>query len=84
MRQKISIGPGQPERDAELVEITESQERWSEYKLSDGTVLRLKPVALEVWRLDDAWDAEGNPQYFFKSAGVMSVNAPANLKKKVQ
>lgn len=84
MRQKVIPGPGQPEHEAELVEVVESKERWSEFSLSDGSTIRMRQIITEVWRLEDAWDAEGNPQYFIKSAGIMIVNAPDNLKRKVQ
>jgi len=84
MRRKISIAPNQPPRDAELMEVDESSETWCTYKLSDGTTLKIKQVAMEIWRIIDAFDPEGNPQYFVKSAGVMSVIAPEELRKKVE
>ncbi len=84
MRAKISPGPGQPARDAESVEIEESKEAWNEYRLTDGSVIRFKPVVTEIWRLEDQYDQEGNPQYVVKSAGVMTVNSPESLKKRLQ
>lgn len=82
MRQKITL-PGQTSpKDAELVEVEESREGWSEYKLADGAKLRLKPVVMEVWRILDEFDPEGNPQYFVKSAGILTVLAPEELKRK--
>ena len=83
-RQKISPAPGQPPQDAELVEIEKSTENWNEYTLSDGTVVRLKQVLLEAWRMLDLYDPEGNPQYVLKAAAIPNIRAPAELKKKVQ
>jgi hypothetical protein len=83
-RQKISPGPGLPPQDAELVEIEKSTESWNEYTLADGTIIRLKQVLLEAWRMLDLYDQEGNPQYVLKSAGIPHIRAPAELKKKVQ
>lgn len=83
MRQKITI-PGQPEpKEAELIDLEESKEGWSEYKLADGVTIRLKQVVTEVWRILGEFDVEGNPQYFVKSVGVMNVLAPEDMKKKV-
>ena len=79
---KISPGPGLPEHDAELMEITKSDEKWNVYVLDDGTELRMRTILLEVWRLLGVYDNEGNPQYVIKGQGATTVNAPANLKKK--
>jgi len=82
MRQKISVAPGQPPKEAELVDLEESKEGWSEYKLADGVTIRLKQVVTEVWRILEEFDPEGNPQYFVKSVGVMTVLAPESAKKR--
>jgi len=82
-RGKIAA-PGQPEREAEKVEVDTATEPWSEYKLEDGATLRLKQVVTEVWRLIGQYDPAGNPQYVLKTAGILVVNAPDNLKRKLQ
>ncbi len=38
--------------DTTEIEILETNERWSEYGLADGTVLRLRPVMIAVFRAD--------------------------------
>jgi hypothetical protein len=83
MRRKIAI-PGEPPKDAELVEVTNAEERWNQYLLSDGTVLRTKAVVTEVWRVIDEFDAEGNPKYVMKSGGILVVNAPDELRRPPQ
>jgi hypothetical protein len=83
MRTKLEIVPGQPPKDAERVEIVRTDEEWNNYTLEDGSQLRIKQVATEVWRIIGEYDLEGNPLYILKTAGVMLVTAPENLKKKV-
>jgi hypothetical protein len=58
-----------------------ARENWNEYLLDDGTVLRLKPVATEVFRVLDHYDPEGNPLYLIKTTNVTVVNAPDHLKR---
>jgi hypothetical protein len=77
----VSVAPGQPPKLAELMEIVTSDERPSNYNLDDGTSLRIKTTVMEVWRLIDEYDPEGNPMYVLKAVGNMSVFAPDALKK---
>jgi hypothetical protein len=55
------------------VEVLEAKEAWSEYRLADGTVLRVKPVMIAVSRVDDAEAANGEPVYNIKSTLVTDV-----------
>lgn len=80
-RRKILIAPGQPPKDAELIEVNSTNEQWSTYLLADGTLLKLKAVVTEVWRVIDAYDNDGNPQYFTKSGNLLVVNAPDELRR---
>ncbi len=80
-RQKVAVAPGQPAKDAELIEITTADERWSTYELEDGTQVKFRPIVAEVWRVIDEYDAEGNPTYVFKLTQTLSVLSPDNLKK---
>lgn len=67
------------------VTVDDSSEKFSEYKLGDGSVIRLKPVVIGVTRLEGVWDPDGNPMYMIKAAPVMSiVSAPDDLKRKLQ
>ena len=69
--------------DGTEVEITESTDRFSEFRLSDGTVLRAKPSITQAIRLPDHWDSEGNPTYSITSQLVVFVaSAPDELKRK--
>lgn len=77
----MAVSPGGPEQDAELVEVQQSSEHWNQYLLADGAVIRLKAVAIEVWRFLGQYDNDGNPMYVIRSRNVVSVNAPDELRK---
>lgn len=68
--------------DGNEVAISESTERWSDIKLEDGTVLRLKPSVFSAIRIDGQYDQDGNPMYAVKSTNAMViVSAPDHLRK---
>ena len=78
---KIQLGPAGPEKDAQLIEIQQSNEHWNQYLLRDGTVVKMKLVATEVWRIEGEWDHEGNPMHVIKSSNVVTVNPPDELRR---
>ncbi len=80
-RVKIKLPNGEW-ADAAPVGINQSSEQWNHYLLEDGSVLKVKLVVTKVSRIDNAYDAEGNPLYIFQSTNVTSVESPENLKKK--
>ena len=82
MDRKVKITfAGQPV-EAEVIEVGQSTERWNEYLLEDGTVLKAKLVVTNVYRVDGQFDAEGNPVYVVHSTNVVSANAPGSLRRK--
>jgi len=81
IRRKITVQPGQPPKEVELVEVTSATENWNQYLLSDGSVLKTKAIATEIFRIVDEYDAEGNPSYVIRTGGILVVNAPEELKK---
>lgn len=69
-------------RGSTEVEVLEAKEAWSEYRLADGTILRVKPIMIAVSRVDDAEGANGEPVYNMKSTLVTDVRgakSPPNL-----
>lgn len=64
------------------VDIVESIDRFSEVKLGDGTTLKTKMVPLEVVRVNNQWDASGNPIYRLRSQNIIVANAPERLRKR--
>lgn len=59
--------------DGVEVPVEESTERWSELKLEDGTIIRVKQSVAAVIRVDGQWDMEGNPMYIIKSAPAVAI-----------
>ena len=55
------------------IDVLEAKEAWSEYRLADGTILRVKPIMISVTRLDDAKTTDGEPVYTMKSTLVTDV-----------
>jgi hypothetical protein len=49
----------------------ETTERWTEIRLEDGAILRLKAVVSNVYRVDGKTDNLGNPIYVVKSTNAM-------------
>jgi hypothetical protein len=54
------------------VEVVEARETWSEYRLADGTVLRVKPIMIAITRVEDE-GGTGEPVYNMKSTLVTDV-----------
>lgn len=81
IRRQVTVAPGGPSRDAELVEVQQSSEQWNQYLLGDGSVVRMKTVVTEVWRLIDEYDQEGNPVYLVRSRNVLAVTTPDEMRK---
>jgi hypothetical protein len=62
------------------IEILEAKERWSEYRLADGTTLRLRPVMIAVFRADGQYTPDGDPVYDMKSTLITDVRGPSAAK----
>jgi len=63
------------------IDMVEAKEVWSEYRLSDGTTLRVKPVMIAVFRADGQQSPDGEPVYNTKSTLVMDVRANGSSAK---
>jgi hypothetical protein len=64
------------------VEFQTRKEDWNEYQLMDGTVIKMKLVVSEIFRIEGVYDSEGNPAYRIKSANLPVVKSPDALKRK--
>lgn len=64
------------------VKVTFSKENWADYTLDDGTTIKLRPIVSDVYRVENEYDMEGNPLYVVKSANMMAVTSPEELKRK--
>ena len=83
IKRKIPSPPDGQLRDAELIEINSSNERSNTYELADGTVISLKTVVTEIWRVEGVYDQDGNPLYITKSGTLATATAPESLKRKM-
>jgi hypothetical protein len=72
------IGTDSPNQLTEI-EMLEAKERWSEYRLADGSTLRLKPVMIAVFRAEGQYTPDGEPVYNMKSTLITDVRSPASL-----
>ncbi|HET6619935.1 MAG TPA: hypothetical protein VFG64_08335 [Dongiaceae bacterium] len=79
----IPSGPQRIEGTRISVGIAKIDEQWSTYSLADGTVLRLRPVMVEVNLIKGRFSASGEPIYEFKSGVIVDTKVPAKLKKAV-
>jgi hypothetical protein len=61
------------------IPVADVEERFVQYKLEDGTVLKVKNVATSVLRVDNEYLPDGNPVYLVLSNPVVSVvSSPLN------
>lgn len=80
---KTPFGEAGKLADGAEVTVDESTERWSEYKLSDGSIIRGKLTVVSAVRIDGQFDPQGNPMYAINMTPTMSIiESPAHLRKK--
>jgi hypothetical protein len=77
---QVSLGYD-PTGEMEPVDIVSTREGWSEYTLSDGTVIRAKAVILDAKKAVNQYAQDGNPIYLMQFAFVNHLKVPAELKK---
>ena len=79
---RMTVDQAGTPKEGTVVDIVESTERFSELKLSDGAILKTKMSAIEVIRINDQWDRDGNPVYHVKSHNLVAVSmVPDELKR---
>jgi hypothetical protein len=70
-----------PTGPKEPVDIVSTKEAWSEFTLSDGTVLRAKAVVLDVRKMVDQYNQDGDPIYEMQLTMINQARVPQELKK---
>ncbi len=69
--------------DGVEVDINESTERWSDVRLADGTVLKVKLSIVVATRVPGEYDQDGNPAYVLKMSPTMIVSeTPPQFRRK--
>ena len=69
--------------EGEVLEFQSKGEAWNQYELEDGTTLRVKIVMLDVVRLIDEYDDNGEPVYVLSAQQIVATSAPSHLRKQV-
>ena len=72
----VKLNLGDQVVEAEKMDFKTLDEAWSSYRLEDGTVVKIKVVASEVYKLPGADPLTGAPQFLMKSSNVMAVEPP--------
>ncbi len=67
--------------EAEDVDFDVVKEEWNEYRLKDGTVLKIKLVIGSVIRTEDYNPMTGDPTYLLQSTNVVKAVVPEKLKR---
>jgi len=68
--------------DAEDLDFTEEEENWNIYKLSDGSILKVKLIIKGVKRMKK-WKKCGEPIYLLSTTTVQRLsNIPNEFKRK--
>lgn len=74
--------PREAFKDAKEIDFSEEHEYWNEYKLADGTTLKVKLVLRGIKRLS-RYEPDGSPIYVINSINVVrALNVPVELKAK--
>lgn len=72
-------------KDTVEVDWSSEKEHWNEYKLEDGTTMKIKLILKGVRRAKDQHTPDGSPIYVVQSMNVVRVlNVPKKLKKKAK
>lgn len=79
---KFKMNLAGKEVEAETVGFSPIDEHWSTYKIDDGSIVRLKLVVSDVFRLPTKDPITGAPQYIVRSSNIVSVE-PATPQKEV-
>jgi hypothetical protein len=86
-RENVSEKRTFPYKDRQVpgqsIEIEMSSEPWAQYTLTDGSMVKVKLVLLDVIRLDTHND-QGDPVYQFQFQQIIGVEAAESLKRKPQ
>jgi hypothetical protein len=62
--------------EAESMGYKPLEEPWSSYRLDDGSIVKIKLVVSDVFKLPTPDPVTGLPQYIIRSSNVMSVEPP--------
>jgi hypothetical protein len=73
--------PDGREIEAEDIDFDTIKEDWNEYKLEDGSTLKIKLIVTGIIRTSNHDPMTGDPVYQVKSTNVVRVVVPEELKR---
>ena len=79
---KVKVPLGGKMVDGVEMEFEDLEEKWNEYKVKDGTKIRIKLVVARIVKTEE-YNQEGDPIYFVNSQNILVANVPDNLKRRV-
>jgi hypothetical protein len=62
--------------EGESMTFTAREEPWTVYKLEDGSIIKLRPVVSDIFKLPERDPVTGLPQYMIRSSNIVSVEPP--------
>ena len=73
---KVTMNLGGKTVEAEKMEFTPVSEPWANYRLVDGTVVKIKIIVQDVYKLPTVDPLTGVPQFLVRSSNVVAVEPP--------
>lgn len=63
------------------IAFNEKKERWNEYLLDDGTILKMKLIVTKVVKTEE-FNKQNEPIYSVQSQNIIRADVPEKLKRK--
>jgi|SRR5882672_4775782 hypothetical protein len=80
---RVELAVGDKTIGGTLVDFATVREEYNSYKLSDGSMIRMKTVVTNIIRTDE-FTPNGEPIYVVNSQNVLVADVPDDLKKPKQ
>ena len=80
MPRKVKVKWRERSVEGEEIDFDPLAEKWNEYRLSDGTLIKLKLVISRIVRIEE-YNEQGEPIYIISSQNVLSTTVPPELMK---
>ncbi len=77
---RVELKIGDKTVEGTLVDFETVREEYNSYKLSDGSIIRMKTVVTNIIRTEE-FTPSGEPVYIVNSQNVLVVDVPEELKK---
>jgi hypothetical protein len=78
---KVKLTLGDQTVEADKMDFNPIQENWSIYRLEDGTIIKLKLIISDVFRIPGTDPVTGVPQFMVRSTNIMSVEPAVQTPK---